>query len=81
MKAVQHLEIYWNLLEKRKGSSLKLTKIDDEIYDDLIATLPNYEKPEVLNEDEMKSPGGKKVWREFMMKYEKKVRWDEESIR
>ena len=33
---VQHMATYWSILEKVKGSSLRLTKIDDEIYEHLV---------------------------------------------
>jgi hypothetical protein len=50
--------------------------LDDEIYDDFLESFPEYASKEwdgVINEDEMKSPEGKRRWREFMMRYEKKV--------
>jgi hypothetical protein len=49
---------------------------DDEIYDDFIKSFPEYASKDwdgVVDEDEMKSAEGKKRWREFMMRYEKKV--------
>lgn len=77
VKAVQHLEIYWRMLSLRPGSQLSFTKIDDQIYTHLTLVFPQLSTREgaarVLDEDEMKSPGGKKVWREFMMTYEHTV--------
>lgn len=73
VKVVQHMEVYWKILEKVKGSSIRLTKLDDEIYDHLKTAFPEFDPAKPVNEDEMKSPDGKKRWREFMMKYEKTV--------
>lgn len=73
VKAVQHLETYWAILEKVKGSTLRLTKIDDEIHDHLCKDFPEFDPAETIDENELKSPAGKKRWRDFMMAYEKKV--------
>ncbi|KDN60431.1 hypothetical protein CSUB01_00537 [Colletotrichum sublineola] len=70
---VQHMETYWNILEKVKGSSLRLTKMDDEIYEHLQKDFPEFDPSATINEDEMKSKDGKERWRKFMMAYEKKV--------
>lgn len=71
--AVQHMETYWSILEKVRGSSLRLTKIDDEIYEHLKKDFPEFDPAETINEDEMKSKTGKERWRKFLMEYEKKV--------
>lgn len=77
VKAVQHLEIYWRMLSLRPGSQLSFTKLDSQIYTHLCLQFPAFSTREgaatPLNEDEIKSPGGKKAWREFMMTYEKTV--------
>jgi hypothetical protein len=46
------------------------------MYEDFLESFPEYASPEwdgLVDEDEMKSPKGKERWREFMMRYEKKV--------
>ncbi|PSR88795.1 duf757 domain-containing protein [Coniella lustricola] len=73
VKAVHHLETYWAILEKVKASTLRLTKIDNEIYEHLCKDFPDFDPAVPLDEDKMKSAQGKKRWREFMMVYEKKV--------
>ncbi|KAM7194387.1 Polysaccharide biosynthesis domain containing protein [Rhypophila sp. PSN 637] len=73
VKAVQHMTTYWAILEKVKGSSLRLTKLDDEIYEHLKTDFPEFDPAATIDEDEMKSKAGKERWRNFMMKYEKKV--------
>lgn len=64
---------YWSILEKVRGSQLRLTKMDDEIYDDFRETFPDFDPAETLDENKMKSKEGKEKWRNFMMKYEKKI--------
>ena len=73
VKVVQHMSTYWSILEKVKGSSLRLTKIDQEIYDHLMETFPDFDPAATINEDDMKSKAGKDKWRPFMMSYEKKI--------
>ncbi len=64
---------YWAILEKVRGSSLRLTKMDDEIYEHLKKDFPEFEPAATIDEDEMKSKTGKERWRKFMMAYEKKI--------
>ncbi|KAI4956381.1 hypothetical protein J4E91_000592 [Alternaria rosae] len=73
VKVVQHMETYWKILEKVPGSKLRLTKIDDEIYEHLKTEFPEFDASATLNEDEMKSKEGKERWRKFISEYEKKV--------
>lgn len=67
------METYWAILERVKGSSLRLTKLDDEIYEHLKRDFPEFDPAATINEDVMKSKEGKERWRNFMMAYEKKV--------
>ena len=64
---------YWSILEKIPGSKLRLTKIDDEIYEHFKKDFPDYDLSQTINEDEMKSKAGKERWRNFINTYEKKV--------
>ncbi|KAI4271730.1 MAG: hypothetical protein L6R38_006797 [Xanthoria sp. 2 TBL-2021] len=73
VKAVQQMTTYWAILEKMKGSQLRLTKLDDEIYDHFKKDFPEFDPTETINEDTMKSKEGKERWRNFMMAYEKKI--------
>ena len=57
----------------RKGSELKLTKIDDDIHTHFKETFPDLDVSQKLNEDDMKSKDGKEKWRNFMMVYEQSV--------
>lgn len=71
--AVQHMSTYWSILENMRGSKLRLTKMDDEIYEHLKKDFPEFDPKETITEDEMKSKTGKERWRKFMMAYEKKI--------
>jgi hypothetical protein len=73
VKVVQHMTTYWAILEKVKGSALRLTKMDDDIYNHLMETFPDFDPAATIDEDEMKSKAGKDKWRPFMMSYEKKI--------
>ena len=64
---------YWSILEKMPGSKLRLTKIDDEIYDHFKTKFPEFDIAETIDEDKMKSPKGKERWRNFMMQYEERI--------
>ena len=73
VKTVQHMETYWGLLEIKKGSELRLTKLDDEIHDNFKQHFPDFDPAATLDEDEMKSKTGKEQWRSFINQYEKKI--------
>jgi hypothetical protein len=70
---VQHIETYWKILEKVPGSKLRLTKLDDEIYEHFKQEFPEFDPKATIDEDEMKSKEGKEKWRKFINVYEKKV--------
>ncbi|KZZ89885.1 DUF757 domain-containing protein [Moelleriella libera RCEF 2490] len=73
VKVVQHMQTYWAILERVKGSALRLTKMDDEIYSHLNEAFPEFDPAATIDENEMKSKDGKERWRKFMMAYEKKI--------
>ncbi|KAK7913933.1 hypothetical protein PG985_011636 [Apiospora marii] len=73
VKVVQHMGTYWSILEKIKGSQLRLTKMDNEILEHLEKDFPEFDPAEPIDEDKMKSKEGKERWRNFMMAYEKKI--------
>jgi len=64
---------YWSILERVKGSSLRLTKLDDDIMEHLEKDFPDFDPAATIDEDIMKSKEGKERWRNFMMAYDKKV--------
>ena len=71
--AVQHMSTYWSLLERIRGSKLRLTKLDDEIHNHFKSAFPDFDPRTTIDEDKMKSKEGKAKWREFMMAYEKTI--------
>ncbi|KAI0204359.1 DUF757-domain-containing protein [Astrocystis sublimbata] len=73
VKAVQHLETYWAILKKVKGSALRLTKMDDAIIEHLNTDFPDFDPSAPIDENEMKNKAGKERWRKFMTAYEKKI--------
>ncbi|KIP10797.1 hypothetical protein PHLGIDRAFT_28275 [Phlebiopsis gigantea 11061_1 CR5-6] len=79
VKAVEHAQTYWNLLEKVPPANLKLTKQDDEIYEHFKRDFPEifvepYERITKLDEDMMKSKEGKEKWRKFIESYKDTVK-------
>ncbi|KAL1898051.1 hypothetical protein Cpir12675_002140 [Ceratocystis pirilliformis] len=73
VKAVQHMEVYMRILQTVPGSTVRLTKIDDEIMEHLAKDFPEFDPAKPIDENEMKSSRGKECWRNFMMAYEKRV--------
>ncbi|KAB8078361.1 DUF757-domain-containing protein [Aspergillus leporis] len=73
VKAVEHLMTYWSILEKVRGSKLRLTRMDDEIYESFMKEFPDFDPAATLNEDDMKSKAGKEKWRNWMNQYEKTI--------
>lgn len=77
---VHQAQTLWSLYEKVRPSSLRLTKLDDEIYADMEETFPDLRASEEdkvggvdkIDEERMKSEAGKKKWRDFIAKYEGK---------
>ena len=55
------------------GSKLRLTKMDDEIYDHFKQDFPEFDPAQTIDENKMKSREGKERWRNFMLKYENKI--------
>lgn len=64
---------YSAILEKVKGSQLRLTKMDDEIYESFVTEFPEFDPAATINEDEMKSKAGKEKWRNWINKFDKKI--------
>ncbi|KAH9972627.1 polysaccharide biosynthesis-domain-containing protein [Lactifluus volemus] len=78
VKAVEHAQTYWNLLEKIPPRQLKLTRFDDEIFEHTMREFPEFaDAPHSglvkLDEDWIKSKEGKERWRTFINAYEKKI--------
>merc|ERR1712098_65708 len=71
LKAIEHAEVYFNLLCAVEPSYLKLTgsrESDDEIHEDFRKTFPDL-KVSKLSEEDLKSEGAKAAWRDFAERY------------
>lgn len=64
MKAMEHAEVYFNILCSVDPKFLKLTPHDEEIYKVFRENFPHM-KIDKINEDELKSPTEKAKWRPF----------------
>ncbi|GAM88449.1 hypothetical protein ANO11243_064820 [Dothideomycetidae sp. 11243] len=73
VKVVAQMSTYWSILEKIPGSKLRLTKMDDDIYEHFKKEFPDFDPKATINEDEMKSKEGKERWRNFINQYDKKI--------
>ncbi|XP_020831394.1 protein PBDC1 [Phascolarctos cinereus] len=68
MKAMQHAEVYYNLISSVDPLFLRLTKVDDQIYSEFRANFGKL-KIDVLDPEELKSEPAKEKWRPFCMKF------------
>lgn len=72
IKAVEHMEVYFNLISAVDPKILKLTLHDDAIYTAFRERFPKLDVKRLV-ESEIKSEESKKEWREFCMKFENVV--------
>lgn len=54
---------------------MRLTKLDNEIFEHFKNDFPEIDVSKVIDEDAMKSKQGKERWRKFMLAYDKKASW------
>ncbi|MBW0481854.1 hypothetical protein O181_021569 [Austropuccinia psidii MF-1] len=78
VRCIEQAETYWNLLGALSPKAMKLTKYDDEIFEEFKTFFPDMAsnkdgKLQKIDEDEMKSAKGKETWRNFISKFEKRV--------
>ncbi|ORX62554.1 DUF757-domain-containing protein [Hesseltinella vesiculosa] len=73
VKAMHHAETYFKLISALDGRKLRLTSIDDEILKDFEETFPEIDVLH-LDEQQFKSKDAKEKWRNFINKYEKRVK-------
>ena len=52
---------------------MRLTKLDQEIYEHFQKEFPEVDVSRIIDEDAMKSKAGKERWRKFMQAYENRV--------
>ena len=63
-KAFRHAQVYFKLICGINCTKLKLSKCDEELYQNFMVTFPRV-NIEVIDEDKMKSVAGKRRWRNF----------------
>ncbi|KAL5268781.1 hypothetical protein ACHWQZ_G002587 [Mnemiopsis leidyi] len=68
-KAFRHAQVYYKLICSINCTKLKLSKCDDELYQNFMVTFPRV-NIEVIDEDKMKSVAGKRRWRNFCNMFE-----------
>lgn len=74
VKAMTHAEAYFKLITSYKGSNLKLTKIDDEMYADFRKEWPDLDVSKLHEMKDFKTEKSKAKWRDWIKKYEDKVK-------
>ncbi|XP_047346692.1 protein PBDC1 [Vespa velutina] len=72
IQAMEHAEVYFNILCSVDPKLLRLTPYDDHIYKTFREAFPNL-KVDKINEDELKSDEGKQKWRPFCEQFEDTV--------
>ncbi|PVU96495.1 hypothetical protein BB559_002357 [Furculomyces boomerangus] len=73
VKAMTHAETYWGILQQRPGSSLKLTKIDDEIYTTFRNVFPDLNIEHLKETEDFKNEKAKAKWRGYIKQFENRV--------
>ncbi|XP_041280648.1 protein PBDC1 isoform X1 [Onychostruthus taczanowskii] len=69
MKAHQHAQVYFNLISSVEPKFLKLTKVDERIYEEFRGAFRDL-RVDVLDPEELKSEAAKAKWRPFCLAFE-----------
>ncbi|XP_005103726.1 protein PBDC1 [Aplysia californica] len=72
MKAMEHANVHFNLISAVDASQLRLTKVDDKIYEHFRAEFPDFSLQKI-SEDDLKTPESKEKWRNFCESYKGEV--------
>ncbi|XP_059161660.1 protein PBDC1-like isoform X2 [Physella acuta] len=64
VRAMDHATVHYNLISSVDASRLRLTKIDDKIYEQFRKEFPDLNVAK-LDEEDLKSPESKEKWRNF----------------
>jgi len=72
LKAIEHMQIYFNLISSIDPKILRLTPKDDLVYEQFKESFPDLEVA-VIDVEAMKSDKGKEKWRYFCNKFETEV--------
>ncbi|XP_035229870.1 protein PBDC1-like [Stegodyphus dumicola] len=71
-KAIEHMEVHFNLITSVDPRILKLTPYDNEIYEAFQNDFPDF-KLDILDEESLKSTESKKKWHDFCLKFREKM--------
>lgn len=71
VKAMHQAETYFKLLQAVDPRKVKLTRLDDEIYNHFRSEFPDLDLKELKVNQDFKSEAAKEKWRQFLLKYEK----------
>eukprot|EP00066_Takifugu_rubripes_P003134 XP_003965505.1 PREDICTED: protein PBDC1 [Takifugu rubripes] len=69
IKASNHAEVYFNLISSVDPKFLKLTKMDDQIYEAFRERFEDYDI-KLLKEEDLKSDKAKETWRTFCNQFQ-----------
>jgi hypothetical protein len=70
VKAMHQAETYFKLLQAVDTNKIKLTRLDDDIYNHFRQEFPKLELKELKVDDDFKCGAAKEAWRQFLQKYE-----------
>ncbi|XP_075160509.1 protein PBDC1 [Haematobia irritans] len=70
VKAMDHAEVFFNLITSVPPSCIRLTPYDEQIYQTFRQDFPDL-RVDVLSDDVLKSPEAKIAWRTFSEKFNK----------
>ncbi|KAI8804660.1 putative polysaccharide biosynthesis protein [Cladochytrium replicatum] len=73
VKAFHHAETYFNLITNIDGKTLKLTKIDDELYRTVKDMFPHLDVTCIDEMKDFKSNAAKEQWRSFLTMFDRQV--------
>ncbi|KAL5470705.1 hypothetical protein EMCRGX_G028710, partial [Ephydatia muelleri] len=73
VKAMKYAETHFKLLQTNDCTSLRLTRQDDELFEEFEKAFKDL-KIDVINTEDIKCEGAKEAWRDFCNKFEDKVK-------
>jgi hypothetical protein len=73
VKALEHAETYYKLICEVQPSTLRLTRVDDDLYEDFRKTFPDMDIKKLAPSDINATESIKSIWRSFIMPYETRI--------
>jgi len=72
IKAMEHANVHYNIITSVDASRLKLTKLDDKIYETFRKSFPDLSIAKITDDD-IKTPAEKEKWRNFCESFKEEV--------